>query len=289
MGTQSRIISLQKSKFKNFRIFKLFRHKLAFFALVYIILLIVLSSLAPWIAPYNFDERHPGAENLIFSAEHWFGTDPLGRDLFSRNLFAARNALFVSVTAVLAGLFIGSFLGALAGYYRGWFDLLLMRIVDVFFSFPQFLLQIVLIAILGRGFFPLFVAITITSWAGYARLVRGQVIQIKEYPFVEAAICLGGSDLRVLFKHIVPSVWGPVLVAAGMGIPMAMMVESGMSLIGLGLRPPMPSWGNLITEGALQVLGFPHMVIFPAISFGITLLAFTYLSDGLAEVFAREK
>ena len=289
MSSQSQIIKSKISKYRSWRVARLFRHKLAFLALIYIVTLIVLSSLAPWIAPYNFDERNPGAENIVFSAEHWFGTDPLGRDLFSRNLFAARNALFVSVSAVLAGLFIGSFLGALAGYFRGWFDDVLMRFVDIFFSFPQFLLQIILIAMLGRGFFPLFIAITITSWAGYARLVRGQVIQIKQFPFVEAAVCMGASNLRVLFKHIIPSVWGPVLVATGMGIPQAMMVESGMSLIGLGLRPPMPSWGNLITEGALQVLGFPHMVVFPAVSFALTLLAFAYLSDGLSEVFAREK
>lgn len=265
------------------------RSKLAVLSLGFILLLLVCCFVLPYIYPYSFNQVHLGAENLVFSKQHWLGTDPLGRDLLIRNIYAARNALFVGVGAVGVGLLLGGIAGAFAGLRGGWIDILVMRLVDVFFAFPQFLIMVIAVTVLGKGLVPLFLAIGIVSWAGYARLIRTLVIQAREEPYVEAARCLGVGDVRLFVRHILPNIMGPIGVATTLGVPAAMMAESGMSLIGLGLRPPMPSWGNLITEGAVQILGYPHLVLYPAGFFAITLLAFAFLGDGLQEVYRRER
>jgi peptide/nickel transport system permease protein len=178
--------------------------------------------------------------------------------------------------------------GALSGYYGGVLDILVMRIVDIMFAFPQFLLLIILVTAMGRGLLTMFVAIGITSWAGYARLVRGQILSAKNNDYVEAARCLGARNGHIIRKYIFPNIIGPIIVAVSFGIPAGMLAESAMSLIGMGLRPPMPSWGNLISAGMMQMYGFPHLVLWPALTFGTTLLAFTFVGDGLREVYGKE-
>lgn len=272
---------------KNFKKFR--RNKLAFAGLIYILVLLFISITAPLSAPYGFEEVDKGRENEEVSIDHWFGTDQLGRDLLSRNIYAARNAIGIGVGAVLVGLAIGAALGAISGYYGGMIDMLMMRLVDIMIAFPQILLMVLLVGVMGRGLFTIFVAIGITTWAGYARLIRGQVLQAKNNEYVEAAKCLGAKDSYIIRKYIFPNILGPIIVMVSFGIPDAMMAESGMSLIGMGLRPPMPSWGNLIADGTLQVLGLPHLVLYPALTFGLTLLAFTFIGDGLREVYAKEQ
>jgi ABC-type dipeptide/oligopeptide/nickel transport system permease subunit len=163
-----------------------------------------------------------------------------------------------------------------------------MRVVDIMFAFPQFLLLVILVAVMGRGLGTMFVAIGITSWAGYARLVRGQILSAKNNDYVEAARCLGSGNGHIIRKYILPNIVGPIIVAVSFGIPAGMMAESAMSLIGMGLRPPMPSWGNLISAGMMEMYGFPHLVLWPAATFGVTLLAFTFVGDGLREMYGKE-
>ncbi len=268
------------------------RNRLAVAGLIFVSLLVLFSLAAPILAPYPYDFAISGQELATSSWDHPFGTDQQGRDIFSRTLFAARNAVQVAVVAVLVGLLIGGVVGSFAGYFGGLFDLLAMRLVDIFFAFPQMLLLILLLVVLPDNLdrrIAMFIAIGLTSWAGYARLIRGQVLQAKTEDYVEAARCLGATDGYIIRRYILPNIIGPIIVAVSFGIPSAMMAESGMSLIGLGLRPPMPSWGNLIFDGALQMRGFPHLVLWPALTFGFTLLAFTFIGDGLGEVYGKKK
>lgn len=267
---------------------KFSRNKPAVFGLAFIVILFAAAFLANWVAPYNYDTASPPHALETSSIHHLFGTDELGRDLFSRILFSARNAIIVSFGSVLIGLVIGAIIGALSGFYGGALDIVVMRVVDIMFAFPQFLLLIILVTAMGRGIFTMFVAIGITSWAGYARLVRGQILSAKNNDYVEAARCLGAKNGHIIRKYILPNIVGPIIVAVSFGVPAGMLAESAMSLIGMGLRPPMPSWGNLISAGMMEMYGFPHLVVWPSITFGLTLLAFTFVGDGLREVYGKE-
>ncbi len=272
--------------FRDIRRFR--RNKPAVASLIYIIVLFIVAFLADWVAPFHYETTSPAHALEGSSWRHWFGTDELGRDLFSRIIYSARNAIIVSFGSVLIGLLIGAVIGAISGYYGRWLDILVMRIVDIMFAFPQFLLLIILVTAMGRGLMTMFIAIGITSWAGYARLVRGQILSAKNNDYVEAARCLGSKDGHIIRSYIAPNIVGPIIVAVSFGIPAAMMAESAMSLIGMGLRPPMPSWGNLISSGMMQMYGFPHLVLWPSLTFGLTLLAFTFIGDGLREVYGKE-
>tara|TARA_B110000483_G_scaffold235810_1_gene307941 strand:- start:1825 stop:2694 length:870 start_codon:yes stop_codon:yes gene_type:complete len=277
---------VEESSFsKSFQKFS--KNKLALAGAVYIIVLVLISVLAPVVTPYDYDEVDKGHEVEGVTWGHWFGTDQLGRDMFSRNIYAARNAIGIGVGAVIIGLLIGAILGSLSGYYGGVIDMIMMRLVDIMIAFPQILLMVLLVGVMGRGMLTIFVAIGLTTWANYARLIRGQVLQAKNNEYVEAARCLGAKDGYIIRKYIFPNILGPIIVMVSFGIPDAMMAESGMSLLGMGLRPPMPSWGNLIADGTIQILGLPHLVLYPALTFGLTLLAFTFIGDGLREVYAK--
>ncbi len=271
---------------KDFRRFR--RNKLAVAGLIYIIILFTAAFLADYVAPYHYSTPSPPHALETSTIHHWFGTDELGRDMFSRILYSARNAIIVSFGAVLIGLAVGALVGAISGFYGGILDIVTMRVVDIMFAFPQFLLLVILVAVMGRGLGTMFVAIGITSWAGYARLVRGQILSAKNNDYVEAARCLGSGNGHIIRKYILPNIVGPIIVAVSFGIPAGMMAESAMSLIGMGLRPPMPSWGNLISAGMMEMYGFPHLVLWPAATFGVTLLAFTFVGDGLREMYGKE-
>jgi ABC-type dipeptide/oligopeptide/nickel transport system permease subunit len=271
---------------RDFRRFS--RNKLAVIGLVYIILLFAAAFLADWVAPYHYETTSPTHALEASTPQHWFGTDELGRDVLSRIIYSARNAIIVSFGSVMIGLFVGAVIGALSGFYGGILDIVVMRVVDIMFAFPQFLLLVVLVTAMGRGLFTMFIAIGITSWAGYARLVRGQILSAKNNDYVEAARCLGAPNNHIIRKYILPNIVGPIIVAVSFGVPAGMLAESAMSLIGMGLRPPMPSWGNLISAGMMQMYGFPHLVLWPSITFGLTLLAFTFIGDGLREVYGKE-
>lgn len=250
---------------------------------IFVVVLVAVAALAPVLAPYGYDETH---YDHVFEPPSWrfpFGTDDLGRDMLSRILYSLRNAMVVAVGSQLVVLAVGVTLGAVAGFRGGLTDTLVMRLVDIMYAFPSFLFNVILVTVLGRGLFTIFLAIGLTGWGGLARLVRGQILALKEAEFVEAARALGAPDGHVIRRYLLPNALGPVIISFMNGVPWAMMTESALSLLGMGLRPPMPSFGNLLNIGNSMILGFPHLLIWPALIFAFTLLAFNFLADGIRD------
>lgn len=252
-------------------------------ALVFLAVLLTVAVLAPLLAPYDpldVDFEHLRAPP---NAQHWLGTDKQGRDVLSRLLFGARLSLAVGFISQAPILLVGVSAGCLAGYGGGRTDALLMRLVDLFYAFPTTLLLIALMTILGRGFGSLLFALTITSWAGAARLVRGQVMRLKQTGFVAAAVSLGAADGHILWRHILPNLTGILLVMLSTGIPGAVVAEAGLSFLGIGLLPPAPSWGLMLSDGFSVVRSSPHLAWAPALAIGLTMLALYTLGDSLRD------
>jgi ABC-type dipeptide/oligopeptide/nickel transport system permease subunit len=255
----------------------------------FVILLVLLALFAPYITPYPYNQGSVMDAYSKPSAAHWFGTDAVGRDVLSRLIYSLRNACIVGFGAEAIELTVGLLVGAIAGYIGGKTDTLLMRIVDIVYGFPSFLLSIILVILLGHNIGAVLVAVAATSWVGMARVVRGQVMTVRQSEYVEAARAMGASWRQILRRYVLPNSLGPVFVAAAFGIPANMMVESALSLVGLGLQPPAPSWGAMINDGQKAVFSYPYLLIFPAVLFALTLLSFTYLGDGLRDALdARE-
>lgn len=252
--------------------------------LVLTVCLVVLAVGAPWIAPEN-----PTAQNLAVrlagpGLAHWMGTDALGRDVLSRVIYGARVSMFVAVSVVLGGGVLGLSIGAIAGYCGGWFDRFVnMILINAFLSFPGILLAIAFAAFLGPGIDKVILALTITGWAGYARLARAQVLQAKEMDYVLAARSLGASPTRILVRHVVPNVIQPVLVQATVAMAGAILAESTLSFLGLGVLAPMPSWGSMLNDARSHLFDAPHLVVFPALAIMAAVLAFNLLGDALRD------
>ncbi|MGH9729734.1 MAG: ABC transporter permease [Candidatus Acidiferrales bacterium] len=248
------------------------------------VILIILALGAPWLAPYN-----PAAQNLVArlaspSAAHWMGTDELGRDVLSRVIYGARVSMSVSVSVVFGAGIIGLILGSLAGYFGGWFDRFVnIILINAFLSFPGILLAIAFAAFLGPGLGNVIIALTITGWAGYARLARAQVLQAKEMDFVTAALSLGASHTRILIRHLLPNIIQPVLVQGTIALAGAILAESTLSFLGLGVLAPMSSWGAMLNDARGHLFDAPHMVIFPALAVMTAVLAFNLLGDALRD------
>lgn len=262
-----------------------FQNKVAVFCLFVIVLLILAAIFVPIFSQYGYEDVDYTALYALPSKEHWLGCDAAGRDMLMLLCYSLRNALIVGICACAVQLVIGLALGGIAGYYGGRIDNVLSRIIDIMYGFPTFLFNLILVLLLGRSLFTISLAIGLTSWAPMARLVRSQVITVKQSDYVEAGRALGASNARILFQYILPNCLGPIVICLMQGIPSAMFAESGMSVIGLGILPPMPSWGGLITTGQQYILSYPHMILFPALSFAITVLAFSYVGDGLRDAF----
>ena len=262
---------------------RLRRDRAGLSSLIFLVVLTTVALLAPWLAP--FDPLDVDFEHVRQppDAQHWLGTDKQGRDVLSRLLFGARLSLAVGFVSQAPILLIGVSAGCLAGYRGGRSAGLIMRVVDVFYAFPTTLLLIALMAILGRGFGSLLIALTITSWAGVARLVRGQVLRLKQAGFVTAAISLGAADRHILSRHILPNLSGILLVMLSLGIPGAIVAEAGLSFLGIGLLPPAPSWGLMLSDGFSVVRSSPHLAWAPAIAIGLTMLVLYTLGDSLAD------
>jgi peptide/nickel transport system permease protein len=248
------------------------------------LLLLVLALGAPWLAPYN-----PASQNLSVrlsppAGGHWMGTDELGRDILSRILYGTRVSMLVSVSVVLGACLVGLAVGALAGYWGGWVDRVVnIVLINAFLSFPGILLAIAFAAFLGPGLGKVILALVITGWAGYARLARAQVLQAKEMDYVAAARSLGASDARILVRHLLPNIVQPVLVQATIGMAAAILAESTLSFLGLGVLAPMPSWGAMLNDGRSHLFDAPHMVVFPALAVMAAVLAFNLLGDALRD------
>lgn len=259
------------------------KHRLALFSLGFIGFITLIAILAPWVAPYPYDAQIIADRLQGPSHEHWMGTDALGRDLLSRIIFGARLSLAVGFFTAIFSLFIGTIAGLAGGYFGGWVDQVLMRIVDLFYTFPSLLTAILLSMLFGRGVTGLFLALGLTAWVTQARLVRGQTLQLKEALFVEGAKAVGASPLRTVVKHILPNLIGPMIVSLTLAIPANIMSESFLSFIGLGIEPPFSSWGTLAAEGFRAIKSYPHMIFFPGTVLFLTMIAFNYVGDGLRD------
>jgi peptide/nickel transport system permease protein len=257
---------------------------LATVGLCFITIFVFFALFAPWIAPSDpafIDLPHRLAPP---SAQHWFGTDELGRDILSRIIFGARISMLVGASVVAGSLFLGLIVGSLAGYYGGRIDRFVNVIVmNAFLSFPGFLLAIAFVAFVGPGIFNLILALVIGGWVGYARLVRAQVLAVREREFVEAARALGASDLRILARHILPNMIQPVIVQGAIGMAGAILAEATMSFLGLGVPPPTASWGSMLNDGRSHLFDAPHLVLFPAMAVMLAVLSFNFLGDALRD------
>ncbi len=259
------------------------QNKLAVTGGILVLLVFVLSLLAPWIAPYN-----PAAidiKNILIgpSFSHFLGTDDLGRDVFSRMLWGGRISLEVGFVAVGIATIIGVILGAIAGYYGGWMDSIIMRAVDIMLSIPTIFLVLAVIAILEPSIINIMVVIGLTSWMEPARLIRAEFISLKEREFVIAAHALGAKDLRIIMKHVLPNGISPILVSATMGIGGAILIESALSFLGLGVQPPTPSWGSLLSAGKDNIEIAWWLSAFPGLAILATVLGYNLLGEGIRD------
>jgi len=264
-------------------------NKLAIFSGIFLVFVSFSAILAPWIAPYPYDFQNP--EELLQNPgiNHIMGTDRLGRDLFSRILYGARMSIFVGIFTAVSALVIGTIYGAISGYIGGKGDNFMMRIVDVIYSLPDLLLIILITVILGRGWISIFLALSIVSWVTVARLIRGEVLRLKESHFVESVKAVGAGHGRILLIHILPNTLGLLIVTLTFRCAAAILAESTLSFIGLGLAPPFASWGTLAHDGWSAIKFYPHLTIFPAAAIFFTMLAFNFLGDGLRDALDPQK
>jgi len=265
---------------------RLARHNpLAAVGVVLVALFALGALFAPWIAPQ--DPAHIDLPNRLEppSTRHVCGTDELGRDILSRLIWGARISMFVGSSVVVCSLALGLLIGSLAGYYGGRIDRFVNIVVmNAFLSFPGILIAIAFVAFRGPGIFNLVLALSLGGWVGYARLVRGQVLAVREREFVEAARALGASDLRIILRHILPNIIQPVIVQAAIGMAGAILAEATMSFLGLGVPPPTASWGSMLNDARSHLFDAPHLVIFPAVTVMFAVLAFNFIGDALRDV-----
>ena len=257
---------------------------LATAGLALVVVFVACALFAPWIAPQDPARIDLPARLMGPSASHWFGTDELGRDILSRIIYGARISMLVGSCVVAASLTLGMIFGSIAGYYGGITDRFLNVIVmNAFMSFPGILLAIAFVAFLGPGIFNLIFALSLGGWVGYARLVRAQVLAVREREFVEAARALGASDVRVVTRHIWPNIIQPVIVQAAIGMAGAILAEATMSFLGLGVPPPAASWGSMLNDARSHLFDSPHLVLFPAAAVMLAVLSFNFIGDGLRD------
>ena len=285
---------------------RLLRNRAAAFALAVIVIFGLMAVVGPFITPYSYDKQNLDHITESPSWDYVMGTDQLGRDLFSRLIYGSRVSFAVAIGAEIVIIGIGVPLGLISGYFGGRVDTLITRVIDILYAFPNLLLTILIISYLranlsaavdegsslwlwkqldksSGGLIAVFIVMALTYWIGVARLVRGQVLSLKEKEFIEAARGIGLPASRILRVHLFPNILAPVIVAAAFGIPGAIMLEAGLSYLGLGIQPPLPSWGGMIAEGLPVMRSYPHLIVFPALALSILLLAFTYLGDGLRD------
>ena len=259
------------------------KNKIAVIALCLIMFQVAIALVAPYIAPYDPYKGDFLATWETPSRLHWLGTDDLGRDVLSRILYGARTSLSVGVLSQLVIALVGVPLGALAGLKGGWFDYLLMRVIDVLSALPSILFYILLMVALGAGFWNLIIAMTLTGWIGIARLVRGQVLSLKKTDYVRASRAMGGSTFYIFKKHILRNVMSPIVVSIALGIPAAMFAEAGLSFLGLGVPAPEVSWGQMIGMYQPYIRTAWHLTVFPAIVLALTMLFWFILADSVRD------
>ena len=260
------------------------RQHVAVIAGAFVLLLVLLAVIAPWLVPYDAETFFDyDSLNALPSAKHWFGVDPLGRDIFSRILMGSRISLTAGFVSVAVGALVGTALGLAAGYYEGWCDRIIMRICDVLFAFPGILLAIGIVAILGGGMFNVIIAVAIFSIPTFARLVRGNALALKHLTYVEAARSIGASDWTIVLRHIFPGTIAAVVVYFSLRIGTSIITAASLSFIGMGAQPPTPEWGAMLNEARADMMTSPHVALFPSLAIFFTVLAFNLLGDGLRD------
>ncbi|SHH26459.1 ABC transporter permease [Tepidibacter thalassicus] len=258
-------------------------NKVAMGSLVFLILLILLAVFGPMFSKYSYSDQNLMMANQTPSSEHWFGTDKHGRDLYIRVLYGARISLTVGFVASIINLVVGVLYGGISGYFGGKVDNIMMRIVDILYTIPLTLYVILLMVVIGSGLKSILIALGSVYWLGMARLVRGQILSLKEQEYVLAAKTLGASDFRILLRHLIPNAMGPIIVTMTMAIPSAIFTEAFLSFIGLGVSAPMASWGVLANDALGSIRTYPYQLFFPSLAISITMLAFNFLGDGLRD------
>ncbi|PLR97612.1 ABC transporter permease [Bacillus sp. T33-2] len=259
------------------------KNKLAMFGLVLLFILIFMAIFGPYMTEHSYRANDLTNTNKPPSSEHWFGTDDLGRDVFARVWYGARISLFIGVAAALTDLIIGVLWGGIAGYKGGRTDEFMMRFADILWGVPYLLLVILLMVVLGQGLGTMILAMTITGWINMARIVRGQVLSLKNQEYVLASRTLGADVNRIMSKHLIPNTMGPILVTMTLTVPSAIFTEAFLSFLGLGLTPPLASWGSMASDGLPAIRYYPWRLFFPAIFISLTIFAFNVIGDGMRD------
>ncbi len=258
-------------------------HKPAMVGLVILSLYTILAIIAPWVTPYDPVQQNLVASLQTPSAEHWLGTDQLGRDVFTRILYGTRISLLIGVAAVAFGMIIGVPLGVVSGYYGRSTDMIIQRLADIMFSFPSILLALALVAVLGVGLQNVIIAVGIAVVPIFIRLVRSQVLAVREEVYVDAALVIGSRDLRILWHHVLANSWAPIIVQATVSLGITILVAAGLGFLGLGIQAPTPEWGSMLGEGRNYIYSHPHMTTFPGLAIFLAVLAFNLMGDGLRD------
>ncbi len=275
-------IGLWRDAWQRFR-----RNPIAVIGAVIVAILVLDATFAPVLVGLHVIadplKQHPENSYASFSLQHPLGTDYLGRDLLSRIMHGARISLSIGVIVQFIYLVIGGTIGLTAGYFGGRIDNLLMRFVDIWYAFPDLLFLLVVVAVLGPSLLTIFVAIGVIGWVDLARLIRGQVLSLKEKEFIEGARAAGSGASKIILRHLLPNTLGPIIVSLTFGIPRAIFLEATLSYLGVGIPPPTPSWGIMIQDGYQAIFAYPHQVLVPAIAIAITMLSFSFIGDGLRD------
>src|SRR3989339_1382272 len=261
------------------------QNKIALIALSFLIFFIIMSIVGPWMNSYTYYETHLPLKNMAPCKKFWFGTDELGRDLFTRIWWGARISLFVGIAASFIDLIIGVLYGSMAALLGGKIEEFMMRIADILYSIPYLLVVILLMVVIGSGISTILIALTFTGWIGMARIIRGQILQISQLDFVKAARALGAGKIRILISHLIPNCMGSILVTVTLTIPTAIFAEAFLSFLGLGVQAPIASWGTMANEGLSALCYYPWRLFFPAGFICITMLSFNLVGDGLRDAF----
>jgi len=273
-----------RNRLKDF--FKYYsRNKIAVVALIILVIIIILAIFADVIAPYDYTEQFPSENFQTPNSTHLMGTDNFGRDVFSRVLHGAQVSLKIGFTSVIISTVIGVIIGAFAGYYEGIFDAIIMRVMDTILSIPQLVLAIALAAALGGGMRNLILAVSLSSIPSYAKIVRSQVMSVKNLEYVESARLSGVKGLKLIFIEIIPNCFAPIIVQATIGVGTAILSAASLSFIGMGIMPPEAEWGQMLSEGRAYIRNYPHMTLFPGLAIAITILVLNIVGDAFRDAF----
>lgn len=262
---------------------RLSKNKLAMLGFIILILMLGVCVIGPFVSHYTYDAQDLELGAVPLNEQHWFGTDELGRDLLVRIFYGGRISFTVGFLATFVSLFIGVLWGAIAGFLGGKVDIIMMRIVDALYALPFIIFVILLMVMFGRSFILLFLAIGAVEWLTMARIVRGQVMSLRKQEFVDALLTMGISKRRIILRHLIPNTLGPIIIYATLTIPNVMLLEAFLSFLGLGIQPPMSSWGSLIASGTQVMEEYPWLVIFPGLALAVTLFSLNFLGDGLRD------